>query len=64
MRHALLDDPSAADLLLNECTPGLGTRRPRVVFVGKEAAYDAAKPLNFLLESVALVSLRLAQIRL
>jgi hypothetical protein len=61
VQRALLDDPAAPELLINECTPGLGTRRPRVVFVGKEAAYDAGKPLNFMLESIALSALWLAE---
>lgn len=58
---ALLNDPSAADILINECTPGLGTRSPVAVFVGKEAAYDSAKPLNFMLVSIALSALWLAE---
>lgn len=53
--------PDAASVLINESTPGLGTSSPLAVFVGKEAAYDSASPLNFLLESVALSALWLIE---
>lgn len=49
------------DSLLNQSVPGLGrAHAPEVVFIGKEAAYDFATPVNYLLESFALPTLWLA----